>query len=189
MNRWVGQSEKIIAKIFDYARTFTRGTLFIDEVDYIAPRTGPSYMMRIKRELLQQMDGVSSKKDGLLVFGATNRPWMLDPAARRPSPDGLRFSKIILVPPPDFEARREIFRLSLSKINNEMISDDVDLNELAEVSHGFSGADSARAKSIIPWVVDALKSVKRYGEEYLASQVAALAKEYLSNETAAPKEA
>ena len=106
MNRWVGQSEKVIASIFEYARKFPRATLFFDEIDYVAPRAGPSYMMRIKRELLQQMDGISTKKDGLLVFGATNRPWILDPAARRPSPEGLRFSKIILVPPPDFEARR-----------------------------------------------------------------------------------
>ncbi len=219
MNRWVGQSEKIVSAIFKYARTFPRATLFLDEIDYVAPRTGPSYMMRIKRELLQQMDGVSTKKEGLLVFGATNRPWMLDPAARRPSPEGLRFSKIILVPPPDFEARLEIFRLSLSKINQEMVSNDVDLNELAELSHGFSGADigaaceeavdiplnehikgesprpvcmddfrqvlTTKSKSIVPWIVDGLRSARRYGEKALGLQLAGLAREYLDNDDSA----
>lgn len=98
-------------------------------------------MMRIKRELLTQMDGIMAEKDGLLVFGATNRPWLLDPAIRRPSPEGVRFSKTILVPPPDFEARKEIFRIHLAKINREMIAKDVDLDELARLTHGYSGAD------------------------------------------------
>lgn len=215
MNRWVGQSEKIIAAIFEYARTFPRAALFLDEIDYIAPRAGPSYMMRIKRELLQQMDGILSKKDGLLVLGATNRPWMLDPATRRPSPNGLRFSKVILVPPPDFDARKEIFRLVLSKIDTKMIADDMDLDDLAEMSLGFSGADigaiceeaidiplnqhikgasprpidmndfrqvlSTKNKSIVPWIVDAMKCVNRYGEEHLASRIADLAKKYLGD--------
>jgi len=215
MNRWVGQSEKIIAAIFEYAKKCETATLFFDEVDYIARRSGPSYMMRIKRELLSQMDGVTSKKNGLLVFGATNQPWALDPAVRRPSPEGVRFSKIILVPPPDLEARKEIFRIHLSRVNQEMIADDVNLDELAKLTHGYSGADigaiveaaidiplkehikgapprpvcmddflkaiSAQPKSIIPWITDALKAVQRYGEEYLATQLASLAKEYIGN--------
>lgn len=216
MSRWVGESEKIIAAIFDYARKFPRATLFLDEIDYIAPRSGPSYMMRIKRELLQQMDGISSKKDGLLVFGATNRPWILDPAIRRPSPDGLRFSKIVMVPPPDDEARKAIFEISLRKMSKEMIAADVDLNELAKLSNGFSGADigaiceeavdiplnqyikgaparpvdlndfkqvlSVKPKSIIPWIADAIRSVKRQGEEYLITQIVELGREYLNGE-------
>ena len=213
MNRWVGESEKIIAAIFDYARKFPRATLFLDEIDYVAPRSGPSYMMRIKRELLQQMDGITSKKEGLLVFGATNRPWVLDPAIRRPSPDGLRFSKIVLVPPPDLEARKVIFEITLRRTPKEMIADNVNLSELAEMTNGFSGADIGaiceeavdiplneyikgstpravdmndfrrilqnKPKSIIPWIVDALKSAKRQGEEHLAAQTMELAKEYL----------
>jgi transitional endoplasmic reticulum ATPase len=216
MDRWVGQSEKIVAAIFSYARKFPKATLFLDEVDYIAPRSGPSYMMRIKRELLQQMDGVASKKDGLLILGASNRPWLLDPAIRRPSPEGLRFSKIILVPPPDLEARKQIFQIHLAKIPQDMIDKDVDLNELATLTHGFSGADlgaiveeaidiplkqhikgapprpvcmddfrqtiSSRPKSIIPWIADALKSVQRYEESYLAEQLTKLVNEYTCNE-------
>ncbi|MEM2292071.1 MAG: ATP-binding protein [Candidatus Aenigmatarchaeota archaeon] len=212
MNRWVGQSEKIIAAIFKYARNFKRAALFFDEVDYIAPRAGPSYMMRIKRELLAQMDGIGTEKNGLLVFGATNRPWVLDPAVRRPSPEGVRFSKIILVPPPDFEARKEIFRIYLSKINKEMLAEDVNLNELARLTHGYSGADigaiveqaidiplkehikgapprpvcmndflqaiSSQPKSILPWINDAMRSIQRYGEEYLANKLATLIEDY-----------
>lgn len=203
MNRWVGQSEKIIAAIFNYARKCKRAALFFDEVDYIAPRSGPSYMMRIKRELLAQMDGIGAEKNGLLVFGATNRPWLLDPAVRRPSPEGVRFSKIILVPPPDLEARKEIFKIHLQKINKEMLANDVDITELAKLTHGYSGADigaiieqaidiplkehikgmparpvcmsdflmsiSAQPKSIHPWINDSLRSIKKYGEEYLNS--------------------
>jgi transitional endoplasmic reticulum ATPase len=216
MSRWVGQSEKIIAAIFEYAKKCSGAALFFDEVDYLAARSGPSYMQRIKRELLQQMDGLQSKKDNLLVFGATNKPWLLDPAIRRPSPSGVRFSKSILIPPPDYSARREIFKLFLSKLKPEMISDDVDLDELARTTHGYSGADigaiveqaidiplkeyikggrprpvcmddfrqaiSNTPKSIIPWIAEALKSVQRYGEEYLAAQIATLAKEYAYNE-------
>jgi len=216
MNRWVGQSEKIIATIFEYARKFPRATLFLDEIDYIAPRTGPSYIMRIKRELLQQMDGIASKKGGLLVLGATNRPWLLDPAIRRPSPEGIRFSKVILVPPPDHNARKEIFRICLSKIPKEMIAPEVNLDELAKLTHGYTGADigaiceeavdiplkthikgapprpvcmddflkaiSAKPKSMIPWINDAVKSIQRYGEEYLASQLSNLVKEYFETQ-------
>ena len=216
MNRWVGQSEKIIAAIFEYAKKCSRAALFFDEVDYLAPRNGPSYMLRIKRELLQQMDGLQSKKDNLLVFGATNKPWLLDPAIRRPSPSGVRFSKCILVPPPDYAARKEIFKLYLSKLKPEIISDDVNLDELARMTHGYSGADigaiveraidiplkehikgspprpvcmndflkaiSAQPKTILPWITEALKSVQRYGEEYLATQLETLAKEYAFND-------
>jgi transitional endoplasmic reticulum ATPase len=216
MNRWVGQSEKIIKAIFDFARTFKQATLFFDEIDYIAPRGGPSYMMRIKRELLQQMDGIGSKKDGLLLFGATNRPWLLDPAARRPSPDGLRFSKVILVPPPDIEARAEIFNISLAKVNQEMIADDVDSDELAKLTDGFSGADIGaiceeaidiplkehikgappravcmndflqvlpnRPKSIIPWIIDALRSARKFGEDNLVAQIEDVCRKYDVNE-------
>ena len=216
MNRWVGRSEKIIAAIFEYAKKCSGATLFFDEVDYLAPRHGPSYMLRIKRELLQQMDGLQSKKDNLLVFGATNKPWLLDPAIRRPSPSGVRFSKCILVPPPDYAARKEIFKLYLSKLKPEIISDDVNLDELARMTHGYSGADigaiveqaidiplkehikgspprpvcmndflkaiSAQPKTILPWITEALKSVQRYGEEYLATQLETLAKEYAFND-------
>lgn len=212
MNRWVGQSEKIIAAIFNYARKCRKAALFFDEVDYIAPRAGPSYMMRIKRELLAQMDGIGSEKNGLLVFGATNRPWLLDPAVRQPSPEGVRFSKIILVPPPDFEARKEIFKIHLQKISREMLAKDVNVNELAKLTHGYSGADigaiveqaidiplkehirgasprpvcmsdfleaiSTQQKSILPWINDAIKSLQKCKEEYLAKQLVPIAKEY-----------
>lgn len=193
MSRWVGDSEKIIAAIFDYAKSCGECVVFLDEIDSLLPRSGPSYMKRIKNTFLQCIDGINSRKENLLIIGATNAPWLIDPAARRPG----RFDKIIYVPPPDFQARKSIFQIHMKElIRNAMLGEDVNIDELAILTSGYTGADikaiceeaketalkraivqgvvkpismedfvsaiRKRRPSTIPWIIEAIKSVKRY---------------------------
>ncbi|MGC9095474.1 MAG: ATP-binding protein [Candidatus Bathyarchaeia archaeon] len=138
MSKWVGDSEKIITAIFNYAKNLGECVIFLDEIDSLLPRSGPSYMKRIKNTFLQCIDGISSKKENLLIVGATNAPWLLDPAARRPG----RFDKIIYVPPPDFQARKSIFQIHLrGLLQTGMLSKDVNIDELALLTKGYTGAD------------------------------------------------
>lgn len=193
MSRWVGDSEKIITAMFNYVKGFGECVVFLDEIDSLLPRSGPSYMKRIKNTFLQCIDGINSKKENLLIVGATNVPWLLDPAARRPG----RFDKIIYIPPPDFKARKSIFQIYLRElINNRILCEDVNIDELALMTNGFTGADikavceeakevalkqalssgsikpvymndlveaiRKRKPSTLPWVIEAIKSIKLY---------------------------
>ena len=138
MNMYVGESEKRINEIFSYARSCERSVIFLDELDSIVPRHGPTYAQRIKNELLTQMDGMYSKKENLLLLGGTNKPWRLDTALIRPG----RLGKMIFIPPPDFEARKKIFDIHLKKvISKSMLAEDVNFDELSRRTEGFSGAD------------------------------------------------
>ncbi len=138
MSKWVGESEKIIDRIFRDAEASGNCVIFLDEIDAIAPRSGPSYVRRIKDTLLQNLDGVKSKKRDILVLGATNRPWLIDPAIRRPG----RLGKVVMIPPPDAQARKSIFSLELGPLLRKgMISSKVNLEELAALTEGFSAAD------------------------------------------------
>jgi transitional endoplasmic reticulum ATPase len=138
LSKWVGESEKAVREIFRKARQAAPCVIFFDELDAIAPRRGYGYSdsgvtERIVNQLLSEMDGLATSK-GVVVIGATNRPDILDPALLRPG----RFDKLIFVPPPDKEARYEIFKIHTKKMP---LADDVDLRELAERTEGYSGAD------------------------------------------------
>lgn len=141
MSKWVGESEKKVAEIFGYAKKVGECIIFFDELEELIPRSGPSYIRRIRNVFREQLDGISSKKEGLLVLGATNEPWRIDPAMRRPG----RFSELIFIPPPDHAARVQIFKLNLKQqIQNGILSDDVDFDKLASMTKGMSGADIAK---------------------------------------------
>ncbi len=138
LSKWVGESEKAIRKIFQRARQVAPAIVFFDEIDSIAPRRGLSYgdsgvTDRIVNQLLTEMDGLQRTKD-VVVIAATNRPDILDPALLRPG----RFDRIIYVPPPDEEARYEIFKIHT---RNMPLDDDVDLRELARRTEYYTGAD------------------------------------------------
>ena len=137
LDMWLGQSEKKIHGMFQAAREVSPTVLFIDEVDALGVdrmkiTTAASSLVN---QLLVEMDGIQSNNEKLMVVGATNTPWQIDPAFRRPG----RFDKIIFVPPPDELARAEIFKIHLK--NKPLIS--IDYLELAKITKGFSGADIA----------------------------------------------
>ncbi|MEM2910269.1 MAG: CDC48 family AAA ATPase [Nitrososphaerota archaeon] len=137
LSKWVGESEKAVREIFRKARETAPCIIFFDELDSIAPRRGlhpdAGVTDRIVNQLLTEMDGLQTLK-GVVVIGATNRPDILDPALLRPG----RFDRILYVPPPDLEARYQIFRIHTKEMP---LDEDVDLRRLAEMTEGYTGAD------------------------------------------------
>ncbi len=138
LSKWVGESEKAVREIFRKARQSAPTVIFIDELDAIAPRRGEGeggtrVTERIVNTLLTEMDGIKSNKQ-IFVIGATNRPDIIDPALMRPG----RFDKVIEVPLPDKEARLQILKIHTK---NMPLAKDVDLEEIAKKTEGYSGAD------------------------------------------------
>lgn len=146
LDMWIGNSEKNLAGIFDAARGNTPCVLFFDEIDALGANR--SHMKQsggrhLINQFLSELDGASSTNDGVLVMGATNAPWHMDPAFRRPG----RFDRVIFVPPPDLEGRQRILDLMLRGMPAEAI----DTHAIAKVTEGFSGAD---LKALLDTCVD-----------------------------------
>ncbi len=138
LSKWVGESEKAIREIFRKARQAAPTIIFFDEIDSIAARRGKDVsgvIDRIVNQLLTEMDGIEPLQR-VTVIAATNRPDLLDPALLRPG----RFDRLIYVPPPDKKARLEIFKVHTRRMP---LADDVDLEKLAEMTQGYTGADIA----------------------------------------------
>ncbi len=138
LSKWVGESEKAIRQIFRRARQVAPAIIFFDEIDSIAPARGYRHDTsgvtdRIVNQLLAEMDGIVPLTN-VVVIAATNRPDILDPALLRPG----RFDRLIYVPPPDKEARLQIFRIHTRHMP---LAEDVDLEKLAEITEGYTGAD------------------------------------------------
>ncbi|OYT50469.1 AAA family ATPase [Candidatus Bathyarchaeota archaeon ex4484_135] len=140
MNKWLGEAEKNVARLFSRAREVAEkgrpAIIFIDEVDSLLGTYNNEVggEVRVRNQFLREMDGINDKTKKLHVYviGATNKPWNLDlPFIRR-------FQRRILVPPPDFEARVGLFRLYTKGIE---LADDVDLEELAHMTEGYTGSD------------------------------------------------
>jgi SpoVK/Ycf46/Vps4 family AAA+-type ATPase len=133
---WIGQSERNLHAIFEQGRSHRPCVLFFDEVDALG--ASRSDMVRnagrhLINQFLSELDGVSASNEGVLILAATNAPWHLDPAFRRPG----RFDRILFVPPPDAPARATILRLQL---RGKPVGS-VDFDALAKKTEGFSGAD------------------------------------------------
>lgn len=136
MDMYIGQSERKLHALFEGARSHTPCVLFFDEVDALgAARTDMrnSAGRNTINQFLAELDGVEANNDGLLVLAATNAPWHLDSAFRRPG----RFDRIIFVPPPDQVSRASI----LSVLLKGKPTDGVDQSAVAKKTAGFSGAD------------------------------------------------
>lgn len=136
LDMWLGSSEKNLHALFEEARRNTPCVMFFDEVDALgASRTDlrQSAGRHLINQFLAEMDGDQYSNEGILILGATNAPWHLDSAFRRPG----RFDRILFVPPPDEKTRSEILKVSLK---GKPVSD-MDFSLFAKKSEGLSGAD------------------------------------------------
>ena len=137
LSKWVGESEKAVRETFRKARQAAPCVIFMDEVDSITSERGTgsdsNVTERVISQLLTEMDGLSALHD-VVVIAATNRPDIIDPALLRPG----RFDKSIYIGTPDRESRKKIFEIHTK---DKPLADDVDLEELAKDSEGYTGAD------------------------------------------------
>ncbi|HTL59714.1 MAG TPA: AAA family ATPase [Candidatus Limnocylindrales bacterium] len=136
LDMWIGNSERNLHELFEQARNHTPCVLFFDEVDALgASRSDMRHHAgrQLINQFLAEMDGVKTSNEGVLILAATNAPWHLDSAFRRPG----RFDRILFVPPPDSAARAAILRLHCRGKPIE----DLDYEHLAKKTQDFSGAD------------------------------------------------
>uniref|UniRef100_A0A7S3K4J8 vesicle-fusing ATPase n=1 Tax=Aureoumbra lagunensis TaxID=44058 RepID=A0A7S3K4J8_9STRA len=136
VSKWQGESERLVKQLFSLARDEEHSIIFIDEVDSLCGSRSEGESdatRRIKTEFLVAMQGVASTNDGLLVLGATNVPWELDPAIRR------RFEKRIYIPLPEAAARARMIQLHLGDTPHTLAQQDFEA--IADDTEGFSGSD------------------------------------------------
>src|SRR5215210_3595255 len=141
ISKWVGESEKGVREVFRKARQAAPCVIFFDELDAVAPRRGGSegdahVTERVISQMLTELDGLEDLK-GVVVIGATNRPDIIDEALLRPG----RFDRLLEVPPPDKDARREILKIHTSK--KPLDHDTVNMDKLVDLTDGYTGADIA----------------------------------------------
>ncbi|MFB6120564.1 MAG: CDC48 family AAA ATPase [Halobacteriaceae archaeon] len=136
MSKYYGESEEQLREVFDDAEDNAPAIVFIDEIDSIAPKRGETsgdVERRVVAQLLSLMDGLEERGD-VIVIGATNRVDAIDPALRR----GGRFDREIEIGVPDRGGRKEILQVHTRGMP---LAEDVDIDEFAENTHGFVGAD------------------------------------------------
>ena len=155
LDMWLGESEKHLHQIFERARDEAPSILFFDEIEAIGAsrhqlRHGPG--RRMVNQLLTELDGAGASNERVLVLGATNAPWDVDPALRRPG----RFDRVVFVPPPDLAGREAVLRIAF----RERPTENLDLARIAARTERFSGADLAHLAEVASEraLADALKS-------------------------------
>ena len=138
LSKWVGEAEQNIKKLFDAAAAEPRSIIFIDEIEALVPARrdeGSSVMQRVVPQILQGVEGFDKKAGRpILLMGATNVPWQLDPAMLRPG----RFDEKVYIPLPDLASRRAMLDIYMGK---RPVASDVNLDALAQRLDGYSGAD------------------------------------------------
>ena len=156
LDMWMGNSERNLHAIFEQARRLRPCVLFFDEIDALGAsradmrHTGGRHLIN---QFLAELDGVKSSNEGLLILGATNAPWHIDNAFRRPG----RFDRIIFVPPPDTSAREAVLRI----LCRDKPVAEIDFATVAKKTPDFSGAD---LKGVVEAAVEAkLRSAIRGG--------------------------
>ncbi|WP_430816763.1 AAA family ATPase [Carboxylicivirga sp. RSCT41] len=158
LDMYLGQSERQLHDIFEYARKNTPCVIFFDEVDALgANRTDMknSAGKNVINQFLQEMDGLQAENDGILILGATNAPWHIDSAFKRPG----RFDRIIFIPPPDVEARKEIIDIQLK----DKPAMDIDIQKIAKNAKDYTGAD---IKALVDLTIEEkLKTIIETGKE------------------------
>ncbi|HET6246592.1 MAG TPA: AAA family ATPase [Tepidisphaeraceae bacterium] len=156
LDMWIGNSERNLHALFEQARRNRPCVLFFDEVDALAASradmrgAGGRHLIN---QFLAEMDGINASNEGVLILAATNAPWHVDGAFRRPG----RFDRILFVPPPDGPARSSILRV----LTKGKPIENIDYDFLAKKTEGFSGAD---LKAIIDVAIEAkLKQAMKEG--------------------------
>jgi transitional endoplasmic reticulum ATPase len=134
-DKYVGETEKNIQKLFDEARQHPRAVLFLDEVDHLLAKRGNRKIGTVA-QFLTQMDGLVRIENCLLVLGATNKPWVLDDAVVRPG----RMGTHIYVGPPDAPARKAMLLYNLKDVP---VVENMDMDGIVEKTADYSGADIA----------------------------------------------
>jgi len=156
MSKYYGESEERLRRLFEEAKKHAPAIIFIDEIDAIAPKrsevTG-DVEKRVVSQLLALMDGLEPREN-VIVIGATNRINALDPALRRPG----RFDREIEIGVPNIQGRYEILKIHTRGVP---LDKDVDLKKLAEMTHGFVGADLAALVREA-----AMNALRRFLKEY-----------------------
>jgi len=136
LTAWLGESERNLALMFEKARAQKPCVMFFDELDALAfsrSKASSDTSRKIVNEFLSQLDGFEKGNDQVLILAATNMPWDVDPAMKRPG----RFARQVFVPPPDATARVRIIELALESVPHGA----VDTAALAKLTEQFSGAD------------------------------------------------
>lgn len=148
LDMYIGESERKLHALFERARERAPAVLFFDEVEAIGGKrqyTREGTSSKLVSQFLAEMDGFAQDNHGVLILAATNVPWSVDPAFRRPG----RFDRVLFVPPPDREARRAILDLLL---HDRPTDSGIDTAFLAKATGGFSGAD---LRELVETAVDA----------------------------------
>ncbi|HWM05552.1 MAG TPA: ATP-binding protein [Actinophytocola sp.] len=137
LDMWLGSSERNLHELFMLARREAPVVLFIDEIDALGQKrsTQVGAMRGTVNQLLAELDGVGADNEGVYILAATNQPWDIDPALRRPG----RLDRTVLVLPPDRPAREAVLRHHL----RDRLVAGIDLGRLAKATDGYSGADLA----------------------------------------------
>jgi transitional endoplasmic reticulum ATPase len=139
LDMYIGESEQKLHALFEKARSSAPAVLFFDELEALGGKrqyTREAASSKLVSQFLSEMDGFSQANHGVLVLAATNVPWAIDSAFRRPG----RFDRVLFVPPPDREARKAILQLHLA---GRPVVEGLPLDDLARRTSGFSGADLA----------------------------------------------
>lgn len=144
LSKWVGESEKGVREVFRKARQAAPCIIFFDEIDAIAPERGRDFgashvTERVISQILTELDGLEVLTN-VVVIAATNRPDIIDSALLRPG----RFDRLLYVPPPDYESRKQIIRIHTKK---KPLADDTKIDNLATKMDGYTGADIAAVAS------------------------------------------
>jgi ATP-dependent 26S proteasome regulatory subunit len=137
LDMYIGESERKLHALFEKARSDVPCVLFFDELEALAGKRQYSreqHASKLVSQFLAEMDGFAQNNSGVLILGATNVPWAIDPAFRRPG----RFDRVLFVPPPDRVARESILRILSAE---RPFDGDVDFDKIAKRTSGFSGAD------------------------------------------------
>lgn len=139
LDMYIGESERKLSALFAKVRASPPAVLFFDELEALAGKrqySREATSSKLVSSFLSEMDGFAQNNRGVLILGATNVPWAIDPAFRRPG----RFDRVLFVPPPDVVARRRILELQLA---DRPLAEGLDLDFVAKHTSTFSGADMA----------------------------------------------